>query len=193
MNKGERRMKKLLILGTLALVVALSAGAAGLAFAQTPGPELAADPNTDVYPNRSQIRDGMAQMMSRMMGQRAGGTMGACQLGEPGVMHGYMVAAWANVLGLDASDLQARLDGGERMVDIALSQGYSFEEVRVMMVEAKTAALEQAVEDGIISPEQAEQMQQRIERMPERGGMGQGKGMHGGMRGFGNRGAQPQQ
>jgi hypothetical protein len=186
-------MKKLFILGTLALVVALTAGAVGLAYAQGPNPQPAAEADGEAYPYRSQNRAGMAQMMSRMMGQRAGGTMGACQLGEPGVMHDYMINAWADVLGLDSTALQARLDGGERMIDIALSQGYTFDEVRALMVEAKNAALEQAVADGIITPEQAEQMQQRMERMSERGSMGQGKGMHGGMRGFGNRGAQPQQ
>jgi hypothetical protein len=190
-------MKKLVILGTFALVVALSAGAVGLAFAQTQVPESAPNTDAEAYPYRSQMRSGMAQRMSQMMGQRAGGPVGECLNGEPGLMHDYMVHAWADVLGLEASELQARLDGGERMVDIAADLGYTFDEIRILMLEAKTAALEQAVEDGIITPEQAEQMRLRMERMFERGmgsGPFQGKGHGGGMRGGqGMRGAQPQQ
>lgn len=193
-------MKKIFGIGSLVLVLALAAGASGLAFAQTQPPEAAPEAVPQDYPMGARMRSapgGMAQMMGRMMSQQGMGVsgMGDCLLGEPGLMHEYMVSAWAEGLGLDAADLQSRLDDGERMVDIAASLGFSFEQIKELMLEVKTAAFEQAVEDGIIAPEQAELMQQRMERSSERGnGMGHGgMGRSGGMRGQGMRGGQPQQ
>jgi hypothetical protein len=174
-------MKKFLIIGSLVLALVLSAGFSGAVYAQEQNP----------YPDEPGNRYGagdMANMMSRMMRG-----MGACTNAEPGIMHDYMISAWAGVLGLEASDLEARLES-ERMLDIVTSQGYSFQEMRELRLEAKSKAFEQAVEEGLIDPQQYELMRQRMERSSERGpGMGNGMGHRGGgMHGQGMRGAQPQ-
>lgn len=172
-------MKKILVLGlVLVAVVALTVG---VAFAQSPTPE------------------GYSTYGPGMMGGRGGqGMMGfrGPVDGTYGPMHESMVASMAGALSLTPEALQARLDAGETMWQVAESQGYDLEAFRSLMLEARADALQQAVEDGTISQEQAEWMSQRMNRM---GGFGNGtcdgtgpngSGIRGGgMRGFGNRGA----
>lgn len=162
-------MKKILLTGAILSVIVLALGAAGLAFAQgrTPTP-----PGTGYGP-------GM------MGGSRGGyGMMGGA--GSYGPMHTYMVAAFAEALGLEASEVQTRLAAGDTMWDIAAEQGLSAEEISAVMIAARQAALEQAVADGAITQEQAEWMAQH---MAQRQGTGFGPGAcHGQGGGPGGRG-----
>ena len=67
---------------------------------------------------------------------------------------------------------------GETLWDIAESLGFDAEEIAELHNQARLEALELAVEDGVLSQEQFEWMQ---ERMGEYGGFGMGGyGMHGG-------------
>lgn len=47
--------------------------------------------------------------------------------------HDDMLALFSEKLGIPAEDLQARLDGGETMAQIAISSGMSFEEFKALM------------------------------------------------------------
>ena len=47
--------------------------------------------------------------------------------------HDDMLAIFSERLGIPTADLQARLDGGETMAQIAISSGMSFEEFRALM------------------------------------------------------------
>ena len=88
-----------------------------------------------------------------------------------GVLHTYMVAVFAEKLDLNVDDINARLAAGERMVDIALSAGVAVEEFPAFMTEVRSAALDAAVADGVITQEQADWMKSRGSG---HGGMGAG-------------------
>lgn len=115
-----------------------------------------------------------------------GGRMGGA-LGQ-GWMHDYMIEAFADALGLSPEELQAQIDAGAHMFDIASEQGLSVEEFQQLMFEARDKALQQAVADGLIDQEWANWMIERMQGMYS-GGFGPGGGgCHGGFgRGAGGR------
>ncbi|HLE14637.1 MAG TPA: hypothetical protein VI776_07810 [Anaerolineales bacterium] len=173
-------MKKLVVIGILIGVLVLAFGLASLAFAQSPTPQ------PPQYPGYG---PGMMGGYGGMMGGRGfGGMLGGRADGEYGPMHEYMERAFAKAFGLSEDELEQRLEAGETMWQIAEDLGYSQEEFGELMVEARTEALNQAVEDGLLTREQAEWM---IARMAQRqaAGFGPGSGtcMGGGRGGFGGR------
>jgi hypothetical protein len=91
-----------------------------------------------------------------------------------GVLHTYMVTAFAEKLGLKVEDVNARLAAGETMYDIAIANGVKAEDFPALMVDVRTKALDAAVKDGVITQAQADWMKSR--------GFGRG-GM---MNGYGN-------
>lgn len=86
--------------------------------------------------------------------------------GEPGVMHEIMEEAMAASLGLTVEELEARHEAGETYWDIARAQfpGITDEEILDKMAQARDNALQAAVEQGLITQDQADWMGQ--------GGMG---------------------
>jgi len=134
-------MKKIWKVVGLIGMVAIAFGATGLAFAQTESPQ----PNTN--PDYGQ----------GMMGGRDsyGGGMA---YGEVGLYHEIMVGSIAEVIGISVDQLEARLEAGETMWQIAESEGTTWDEFFAI---ARSAMLDQAVEDGTMSPEQAEFMNSR--------------------------------
>jgi len=69
-----------------------------------------------------------------------------------GPLHDLMVAAAADLLGLEAAEIEARLEAGETLSQIALDQGMTQDEFRTAWFEARQAVFEQAVDDGLIQP-----------------------------------------
>ena len=133
-----------------------------------------------------------------MMGGQGGfgGMMDSAYAGQ-GVMQTYMQQAIADKLGMSVADYQAALNGGETFWQIAESKGFSVEQAQQMMIDARSAAFDKAVSDGVISQDQAGWMQQRMnqnqmdpEDCPGAGyngtnsgtgyGPGRGRGMMGG-------------
>lgn len=155
-------MRKILIIGTLVGVIVLALGVAGLAYAQN------ATPPAPTAPGYGGFGPGM-------MGGRSGfgGMMGGNRTGTVGPLHEYMIAAFAEALGLTPEELETRHNAGETMWQIAESQGISQEEFGTLWTEARTAALEQAVADGVITQEQADWM---IQHMAQRQAAGFGPG-----------------
>jgi hypothetical protein len=94
--------------------------------------------------------------------------------GDEGPLHDYMIAAFSKALGLDAAALEARLEAGESLYQIALSEGVTADEFPAWLTEARGQALQAAVEAGVLTQEQADWMLQH--------GRGTGSGM-GRMRG----------
>lgn len=88
-----------------------------------------------------------------------------------GVLHTYMVTAFAEKLGLKVEDVNARLAAGETMYDIAIANGVKAEDFPALMVDVRTKALDAAVKDGVITQAQADWMKSR--------GFGQGGMMNG--------------
>lgn len=110
----------------------------------------------------------------------ANGTDGSC------LLHDEMLAAYAEELGISVTDLEARLEAGETMRDVALSTGLTWEEFRTVRVAVREAVVAQALEDGTITQEQADLMLRVRGGGAGHGGggmMGGGKGGRGGMGG----------
>jgi len=146
-------MKKVWIGIVLVGVLVAAFAATGLVLAQAGAPQ-----GTQ---GNSQFGMGLHGMMAN--------SQGLARTGE-GPLHDYMVAAFADQLGLTVDEINQRLSDGEHMVDIALDQGLTLDEFRALMLDIRAQALEQAVADGVITQEQADWMSTR-------------GGMRGGMRG----------
>jgi AcrR family transcriptional regulator len=93
------------------------------------------------------------------------------------------VEAIAEVLGLEVEDLQEALADGQTIAEVAEAQGVALEDVVDALMASASERLQQAVDDGRITQEQAdeqtEQMEEHILQMLEsgwRGGMRPGPG-----------------
>ena len=148
-------MKKWIILG-ISVVVLAALAVAGLVWAGTAYAQ-AQNPPTPAFPY------GMMGGQYGGFGMMGGyGMMGA---GGYGPMHEYMVAALAGALNLTPEEIQARIDNGETPWEIARSQGLSDEEIQQLMFDAHDIALDNAVEAGLLTQEQADWMDQHMESM----------------------------
>jgi hypothetical protein len=101
-----------------------------------------------------------------MMRGGRGGMMGGLYGPGPGWMadyHDEMEAAIAEGLGLTEEEFETRLANGETPWQIAQDQGISTEDFRTIMQDARASVIAQAVEDGVITQEQADRMLDRME------------------------------
>ena len=108
----------------------------------------------------------------------------------------------AEALGLTPEEFFAELHAGKTLEEIAEAQGVELEAVQEAMnaarADAMREAIEQAVEDGNITQEQADWLLEGLEQgfLPRGRGFGSGHGMRGGFgrggmkRGFGGFGSQ---
>ena len=160
-------MKKTLFVLTIVGVAALALGIAGFAYAQaqTPTPLPGYGPGM--------IGGGYGYGRGGMMGQGYGpgmmgagfgyGMMGAN--GEMGALHEYMYPAMAAALGLTPEEFDTRHEAGETFWDIAGTQGLTTEEAWGLMQTARDEALQQAVANGVITQEFADQMLTHMDEM----------------------------
>jgi hypothetical protein len=146
-------MKKVVIALTVVAVTAIVLVAAGVAYAQSNGPSDDGD-----------FGFGMMGGRGHMFNRQANDS--------EGVMHDEMVAAFAAKLGIPVADLEARLEKGETMAEIAVSLGYSLDDFRTLMLEARSQAIDQALAAGKLTEEQAEWMKERGSWMMGQGGRG---------------------
>ncbi len=155
-------MKKTVVVLAVIGIAVLSLGLAGYAYAQSETPP---SPN---YPNRYGMMGdygtyGPNSYGHGMMGGRGLGMMG--WNGQEGPMHETMVKAFAEALGLSAEEIEARHDAGETLWDIAIAEGLNPEEIQELMFSSHDAALQEAVEAGWLTPEQAEWMDGHMNQM----------------------------
>ncbi|OGN75719.1 MAG: hypothetical protein A2X25_02840 [Chloroflexi bacterium GWB2_49_20] len=161
-------MKKTVTALLIVAVVAIALSTAGLAYAQAPTPQAPVTGSGYGYG-----MNGNARMHSGIMGQNVvSGT-------QDGVLHDVMIAAFAEQLGISVEDLNARLDAGETVADVAFSKGLTVDEFRTLMTDARSQAIDQALLDGTLTQEQADRMNQRG------GGQMMGAGAGRGARGAG--------
>jgi len=147
-------MKKIIVIVSIVLATIAVLSVAGLAYAQTQTPPVYGQGIMGGSYGRGGRGPGM-------MGGFGPGMMGGT-FGEEGPMHEYMVDAFAAGLDLTSADIESRLDAGESMYDIAISQGFSAEQFTDLMNQAHSTALEQAVANGVITQEQADFMDERM-------------------------------
>ena len=67
----------------------------------------------------------------------------------------YMPAAMADVLGLSVDDINARLASGETFYTIALSLGYTADQLPALMTSIRAEAIDLATAAGVISVDQS--------------------------------------
>ena len=65
------------------------------------------------------------------------------------ILSDYMPAVIAEALGLETSNVVARLDAGETCYTIAIAEGYTAEEATALYAEAQAKAVEAAAADGL--------------------------------------------
>jgi hypothetical protein len=151
-KKRRSKMKKFVLVAVLVALVALAG--VGVAYAQSP-----------------------TQAPGAGNGYRAGqGARGP--MNGDGILHDTMLAVYAERLGISVADLETRLDAGETMAQIALSTGLTVDEFRTLMLDARTQAIQQALEDGVLTQAQADWMLQRGAGQTN-ARMGNGVGMRG--------------
>ena len=97
-----------------------------------------------------------------MRGGRGAGMMGtgAAAAVDDGILHDAMIAVYAEELGISVADLNARLEAGETMGQIAYAQGLTVDEFTALMADARSQAIDQAVAAGTLTQEQADWLQQ---------------------------------
>jgi hypothetical protein len=174
MNSKLKRITVATICGALAIAVAF--GAASTTFAQDPGPEQ--QPNTGV------ARPG-----------RFGERLGAHGPGGWG-MRGGSLATIAGALEISEADLLTALRSGQSIAEVAEAQGVDLNVVTAALVAEQGELLAQAVTDGRLTQEEAderlanfeEKLPELLERAGVPGGPGRGFGGLGGF-GFGGPGA----
>lgn len=154
-------MKKQYILVAILVVAALAVGGAGLVSAQTETPQ--STPFPGYGPGMMGGRGGFGGMMGGYWAQDS-----------TGLLHDYMIDAFADALNLSPEELESRLAAGETLWQIASSEGFTAEEFSQLWIAARTSALEQAVADGVITQEQADWM---IAHMEARQSAGYGPGL----------------
>jgi ribosomal protein S20 len=128
----------------------------------------------------SRLEDGFGFGRMGHLGGRRGGWMGGFKGCPPG-NHEWL----AEQLGMTVDELQAELEAGKTIAELAEEKGVDLEAAQI---EAMKERIQQAVEDGTISQKQADWMLEGLEQgfLPGRRGFGfGGRGGHlGGFRGF---------
>lgn len=86
-----------------------------------------------------------------------------------GPVHEYMLSAFAEVVDLTAQEVETRREAGETFKEIAIAQGIAEADLPDLLVQVRTAALNAAVADGLITQAQADFMLERMENRREQG------------------------
>jgi hypothetical protein len=73
-----------------------------------------------------------------------------------GVLGDLIHVNLADSLGISVDELTLRLDAGETFSDIALSLGFDYTAINTLLVDARAAAVAQAIADGLITQETAD-------------------------------------
>jgi uncharacterized membrane protein len=149
--------KRFLILAGVALIVLLLAGLAGAAFvfAQEPTPPIPFGWHGGGFGRHGG---------SHGMGGFGGRGMGGFAWSGGGMWTMFDTAAEA--LGLTPEELFADLRAGKSPAEIAEEQGVDVEALYDAMNAARGEAMQQAIEDGRMTQEQADQMLERLEDRP---------------------------
>ena len=148
-------MRKIWIIVGVLGVTTLALGAAGLVYAQSETPPPFINP-------------GYGPGMMGSGGRHGGGLAN----GEEAPYHESMLERFAEALGIAVDQLEARLESGEMMWQIAEAEGVTEEEIFDIMQQSRKAMVEQAVEDGILSQKRADFMGSRWQEGGFRGGNG---------------------
>jgi hypothetical protein len=92
-----------------------------------------------------------------------GGMMNGSGMGQyAGVMHEYMISAFASAVGLTVDGVNTRITNGETPKQIAIAQGKTEADLPALWLQIRQDALNKAVSDGVITQAQADVMLQHM-------------------------------
>ena len=182
-------MKKILFIGLIVALLLILVGGAGVVFARVRNLDNAANITlntnldgdevvTPFGPGRGGMMNGYRNNPGGMMGgigpggmmgrNGVGGMMGGRRQGfnrGTGLMHDYMISAFADAVGLTPADVNTRLSNGETLIQIANAQGFTGDKLTELVSQVRKAALDKAVADGVITQAQADSMLERMNNL----------------------------
>jgi hypothetical protein len=133
-------MKKFLFTMIIFAAVAVAFGTVGVAYAKSPN-QVSGVANGWMGGNDSRNAMGVGNALT----------------GED-ILHDDMITALSEALNVPITDLEVRLDSGETMAQIALSEGLTFEQFRTLMVDVRNQAIDQADLSGTLTQVQTDWM-----------------------------------
>lgn len=143
-------MKKILLGVLIAAIGVVALGTAGVVNAQSDTPQATS----------SELGYGAGMMYGR--GNRSGMSENPARSGlQDGFLHNELIEFFADKLGISTDTLDSRLSDGETLSQVVLAEGFTLEDFRSWMTEARAQALAQAVADGTLTQDQADWMSQR--------------------------------
>lgn len=89
-----------------------------------------------------------------------------------GLMRDYVKTAFAEKLGISAADLDKYITDGKTLREIAQERGLTPEETTQTLKDARSAALDKMVADGVITQAQANWIKRQAGKMMESGRFG---------------------
>lgn len=115
------------------------------------------------------ITEEQAERAREFGGRRGPGRRGKGRFGGgDGVLREYFENAMADALGMSVEELQAMKEDGTKLTDL----GYTEDELKEIFEQAREAAIEQAMEDGVITEEDLENFQNHRQNRQEDGSSG---------------------
>jgi hypothetical protein len=181
--KRSRFMKRFLLIGLIIAVVLILVGGAGVVYARVNNlgnnatVKVITPQNGNQNPQPFNYGPG-----GRMHEYGFGGMMGGRgpNLGRgTGLLHDYVVSAFAKPVGLTVDQVNTRLSNGETLTQIATAEGFTGDKLTQLVQQVWQSAVNQAVTDGVITQNQADRILQRLNNYPG-GGFGPGFGFGGG-------------
>jgi len=156
-------MKKWFALAVVAVITVLTV--ATVVSAQSPQPQSTPQPYGGGFGPGGMMGGGWGAQ-SQQPGFGPGAMRGGQFDGDEGPIHDGMIAYAAEKLGLTVDALEARLDNGETLWQVASSLNVSADEFTTLMRDARNAGIDAAVQAGTLTQAQADWMKQRSDSMP---------------------------
>jgi hypothetical protein len=183
-------MKKFLLIGLIIGLVLVLVGVGGVVYARVSGSNNSTattqnkiqNEDKNVVPFDQTGRPGINIYrfgpggMTNQHGYGPGGMMnerGYRFNQNEGLLHGYVISAFANAVGLTVDQVNNRLADGETLRDIAIAQGTAVADLPALANQVYKDALDQAVADGVLTQAQADNLVQKMNNNP---GFGFGPG-----------------
>jgi hypothetical protein len=176
-------MKRFLLIGLIIGLVLIVIGGAGVVYARVTNSNNPVYVTSQTLPNGDKVVQQFGYGPGGMMGGQGNGYGPGGMMGEQGygygpggmmgrrggraiygmgILHNYMVSAFANAVGLTVDDVNTRLSNGETPQQIALAQGKTEADLPALWKQVHQDALNQAVKDGAITQAQADRMLQMM-------------------------------
>ena len=179
-------MKKFLLIGLIVGLVLVLVGGGGVVYARVTGNNnntataqtRVQNENKNVVPFGQNGRPGVNIYrfgpggMMNQYGYGPGGMMGGRGYKfsqNEGLLHDYILSAFANAVGLSVDQVNTRLANGETLRDIAIAQGTTVADLPALANQVRQDALNQAVADGVLTQTQADNLLQKMNNNPSFG------------------------